>query len=89
MGHTVFGTDEAPAILKWLQTLYIKPSLRELDAALLLLYDTIDRKQPGEVMIWEIKEVQIFLLYHPKDNTSVPDTELINYAMIRIDKTGI
>ena len=80
MGRTGFGTEEIPAILQQLQTLYRKPSLRYIDAALLRLNDPMDRNQPMEVMIWDIKEVQIFLLSHPEDNMSLPDTALINYA---------
>ena len=40
-------------------------------------------------MIWEIKEVQILLLLHPEDNMSLPDTALINYEIIKINKMGI
>ena len=40
-------------------------------------------------MIWSIGEVQLFLLLHPKDNMSLSGMELINYAMIKINKTGI
>ena len=49
----------------------------------------MDRNQPVEVMIWSIGEVQLFLLLHPKDNMSLPDTALVNYSMIDINKTGI
>ena len=40
-------------------------------------------------MIRGIEEVQFFLLSYPEDNMSLPDTVLINYAMIKINKTGI
>ena len=89
MGRTGFGTDKASAILQRIQTLYGKPSLGELDASLLRLHDPMESNQPVEVMIWEIKEVQILLLLHPEDNMSLPDTALINYEMIKINKTGI
>ena len=39
-------------------------------------------------MIRSIKEVQFFLLLHPEDGMSIPDTALINYAMFKINKTG-
>ena len=60
MGCTGFGTDEAPAILQRLQTLYGKPSLGELEADLLRLHDPMERNQPVELMIQDMEEVQIF-----------------------------
>ena len=50
MGRTGFGTDKSPSILKQLHTLCGKPSLGELDAALLRLHDPMDRNQPVEVV---------------------------------------
>lgn len=49
----------------------------------------MDRNQPVQVMIWDIKDVQPFLLSHPEDNMSLPDTALVNYTMNKISKTGI
>ena len=89
MARTGFGTDEAPSILQRLHTLYRKFSLGEIDESLLCLHDPTERNQPVEVMIWVIEEVQIFLLSHPEHNMSRPDTELINYEMNKINKTGI
>ena len=40
-------------------------------------------------MIWSIKEIQPFLLLYPEDNISLPDTALINYAMVKIKKKRI
>ena len=89
MGRIRFGMDKALAILQRLHTLYVKPSLGELDSALLCLHDPMDRNKPAEVMIQAIEEVQLFLLSHLEDNISLPDTELINSAIIKINKTGI
>ena len=89
MGRTGLDTDETQSIIKRLQTLYGKPSLGDLDAALLPLNDTMDRNQPFKVMMWEIEEVQLFLLSHPEYNMRPPDTALIDYSMIKINKTGI
>ena len=89
MGRTGFVTDKVLAILHRLHTLYGKPSLGELDAALLHLYHPMDRNQLVEVTIHAIKGVQLFLLSHTKYNISLPNTALINYAMIKINKTGI
>ena len=89
MGKTGFDMDEDPAILQGIQTLYEKPSLGKLDAALLWLNDNMDRNQPLELMIWSIKEIQPFLLSYTEDNISLPDTALINYAMVKIKKKRI
>ena len=89
MGHTVFSTDETPDILHIINNPYGKPSLGQLNAALLRLYDPMYSNQPVEVMIQAIKEVQILLLLHTEDTTSLPDTALINYAMININETEI
>jgi len=40
-------------------------------------------------MIRGIKEASFFLLSHPEDGMSLPDTALINYGIIKINKTGI
>ena len=68
--------------------MYGKSSLGVLDIDLLRLHDPMDRNQPVEVMISDIEEVQLFLLSHPEDMMSLPGTSLINYSMIKINKTG-
>ena len=89
MGRTGFGMCEAPDILQRLQTLYGKPNLGDLDAALLHLCVPMVRNQSVEVIIWEIEEVQLLLLSYPDNNMSLPNTALIKYTMIKINKTGI
>ena len=89
MGRTGFGTYKSLATLQRIQTLYSKPILGYLDASLLRLNDPMDRNQPVEVMIQAIEKVRLFLLSNPEDNMILPDTALINYAMIKINKTGI
>ena len=61
-----FGNNEPSAILARLQHLYGQPSMRELDTALLQLNDTMDRNQSVKVMLQAFKELQMFLLMHPK-----------------------
>ena len=59
-----FGNDEPPAILKRLKILYGKPSLHELDQALLCLHDPMECKQVVEAMLRTTEEVQMFLIAH-------------------------
>ena len=89
MGRTGFGTDKTPAILQRLHTLYRKPSLGDVNTSFLRLHDTMDRNQLAEMMIRAIEDVQLLLLLNPKDNMSLPNTALINYAMIKIKNTDI
>ena len=82
LAKLVFDTDEAPSMLQRLQTLYRKSIWGDLDAALFRLHNPMNRDQPAQVMIWVILKVQLFLLSHPEDNMSPPDTALINYAQL-------
>ena len=52
-----FGNDEPPDILARLYRLYGKPSLQELDQALMRLNDPMDRNQPVEVMLRAMEEI--------------------------------
>ena len=83
-----FGNDELPAILKSLQRLYGQSSLGEICTALLRLNNPMDRNQLVEVVLRDIKEVQMFLLAHPKSGQELADTNFISYAFINLNKTG-
>ena len=65
-----------------------KKCIREFDRALLHINDTMDRNQPVEVMLRAIKEVQMFLLVHPKASQELANTNIISYVIIKLNKTG-
>ena len=52
-------------VLAHIHSLYVKPSLTELEGALLRLNEPMNRSHPIEVMLRGIEEVQIFLLENP------------------------
>ena len=84
-----FGNYKPPAILNRLQRLYGQKILGDLGTLFLNLNDPMYRKQPVEVMPWEIKEVHILLLAHTKSGQELADTNLISYAFIKSNKTGV
>ena len=45
----------------------------------------MDQNQPVEVMFPDIEEVQMFLLAHPEAGQELADTDLISYALIKIN----
>ena len=81
-----FGNDEPPDILARLQRLYGKPSLQELDQALLRLNDPMDRNQPVEVMLRAMEEIQMFPMAHPDGDREMSDVNLISYGTIKLSK---
>ena len=83
-----FGNDEPPDILARLQRLYGKPSLQELDQALMRLNDPMDRNQPVEVMLRAMEEIQMFLMAHPDGDREMSDVNLISYGTIKLSKCG-
>jgi len=68
MGQRDFGNLTPKQILNQLMLLYGKPSLPELEASLRQLLQPIYRTKPIEVMLRDIKGVQMFLLSNPEEN---------------------
>ena len=83
-----FGNDEPPDIYAWLQRLYGKPTIQELDQALLCLNESMDRNQPVEVMLKSMEEIQMFLMAHPDGDRELSDVNLISYGSIKLAKCG-
>ena len=44
----------------------------------------MERSDPIKVMLWDIEDVQMFLLAHPEGKQEMPETQLIDYAMIKL-----
>ena len=61
-----FGDTKPYDVLAHIHSLYGKPSLTELEDALLRLNEPMNRSHPIEVMLRGIEEVQIFLLANPE-----------------------
>ena len=61
-----FGNTKPYDVLAHIHSLYGKPSLTELEGALLRLNEPTSRSHPIEVMLWGIEEVQIFLIENPE-----------------------
>ena len=61
-----FGNTKPYDVLAHMHSIYKKPSLTELDGALLRLNEPMNRNHPIEVMLQGIEEVQIFLLANPE-----------------------
>ena len=83
-----FGNDEPPDIYARLQRLYGKPTIQELDQALLRLNEPMDRNQPVEVMLKGMEEIQMFLMAHPDGDREMSDVNLISYGSIKLAKCG-
>ena len=75
-------------VLSHIHSLYGKPSLIELEGALLCLNEPMNCSHPIEVMLWGIEEVQIFLLAKPEEDRQLSEPNLIGYALIKISKCG-
>ena len=88
MGQRGFGNDQPRDISKRLMTLYGKPTVHELEGALKRLLDPMERNDPIEVMLRDIEDVQMFLLAHPEGDKEMSEPQLIDYAMIKLSKTG-
>ena len=73
-------------VLAHMHSLYGKPSLTELDGALLRLNEPMNRSHPIEVMLQVIEEVQIFLLVNPEEDRQLSEPNLIGYTLIKLSK---
>ena len=72
-----FGNTKPYDVLAHIHSLYGKPSLTELEGALLRLNEPMNRNHPIEVILQGIKEVQIFLLANPEEERQLSETNLI------------
>jgi hypothetical protein len=88
MGQQGFSNGQPRDILKRLMALYGKPTDHELEGALKRLLDPMERNSPIEVMLQDIEDVQMFLLAHPEGDKEMSESQLIDYAMIKLSKTG-
>ena len=73
-------------VLAHIHSLYGKPSLTELEGALLRLNELMNRSHPIEVMLQGIEEVKIFLLSNPEEDRQLSEPNLIGYALIKLSK---
>ena len=73
-------------VLDHIHSLYGKPSLTELEGALLRLNEPMNRSHPIEVMLRGIEEVKIFLLTNPEEDRQLSELNLIGYALIKLSK---
>ena len=83
-----FGNTKPYDVLAHIHSLYGKPSLTELEGAILRLNEPMNRSHPIEVMLRGIEEVQIFLLANPEEDRQLSDLNLIRYALIKLSKCG-
>ena len=83
-----YGNKNPYDVLSHIHSLYGKPSLTELEGALLRLNEPMNRSHPIEVMLRVIEEVQIFLLSNPEEDRQLSETNLIGYALIKLSKCG-
>ena len=83
-----FGNTKPYDVLAHMHLLYGKPSLTELEGALLRLNEPMNRSHPIEVMLRGIEEVQIFLLANPEEDRPLSEPNLIGYALIKLSKCG-
>ena len=74
-----FGKQTPIEVLQHLQQRYSQPSR---------LQEPMDYMQLIEVMLQQIKEVQIFLLVTPKEGQEHSNVTLIQHALIKLSKTG-
>ena len=84
----VFGNTKPYDILAHMHLLYGKPSLTELEGALLRLNEPMNLSHPIEVMFRGIEEVQIFLLANPEEYHQLSEPNIIEYALIKLSECG-
>ena len=72
-----FGNTKPYDVLACIHSLYGKPSLTELEGALLRLNVPMNHSHPIEVMLRGIEEVQIFLLANPEEDRQLSEPNLI------------
>ena len=89
MGQRGFGNLAPDKILHQLFHLYGKPSLQEIESALKRLHSPMDQMAPIEVMLREIEEVQMFLLADRDEDRGLKQTQLIQFALIKLGATGM
>ena len=83
-----FGNTKPYDILSHLHLLYGKPSLPELEGALLRLNKPMNRNHLIEVMLRGIEEVQIFLIANPEEDRQLSKPNLIGYVLIKLSAFG-
>ena len=81
-----FGNPKSYDVLAHMHSIYGKPSLTELEGALLRLNEPIKCSHPVEVMLRRIEEFQIFLLAKPEEDRQLSVPNLIGYALIKLSK---
>jgi hypothetical protein len=89
MGQRGFGNLAPDEILARLLHLYGKPQLPEIERALKHLHAPMDRTAPIEVMLPELEEVQMYLLADRDEDRGLKQTQLIQFALIKLGATGL
>ena len=82
-----FGQFTPYNILQRLQKMYGLANIQEIEAKLLHLNSPMDRNLPVEVIIWDIEDVQRFLLSNPEDKMELTDVQLCTHGLIKLSKT--
>ena len=82
------GNTRPYDVLAHMHSLYGKPSLTELEGALLRLNEPMNHSHPIEVILRGIEEVQISLLANPKKDRQLSEPNLIGYILIKLSKYG-
>ena len=59
-----------------------------MESSLKRLLEPMGRNAPIEIMLRDIEDVQMFLLAHPEGKKEISETQIINYVMIKLSKTG-
>ena len=81
-----FGNTNPYDVLAHIHSLYGKPSLTELEGALLRLNEPMNRSYPIELMLRGIEEFRIFPLVNPEEYHQLSEPYLIGYALIKLSK---
>ena len=89
MGQRRFGNSTPKQIIDRLVALYGKPSIKEIESALVRLNEPMDRMQPVEVMLRGIEEVQLSLLSNPDEHRELTAPMMISYALIKLTNCGM
>ena len=75
-------------ILQRFRKMYGRANIQEIEAKLLHINNPMDRNLPVEVIIWDIEDVQTFLLANPVDKMELTDVQLCTHSLIKLSKTG-
>ena len=75
-------------ILQRLRKTYVRANIQKIEAKLLHLNNPMDRNLPVGVMIWDIEDVQRFLLANPANNMEMTGMELCTHGLIKLSKIG-